>query len=500
TWQKLVSRGGKSRMADQARYKLAQLASNSGDHDTAVKLYSEIIDSKSDPGLLPYALYGQGWALMQSEKHEQAVEPLNQVLKDFKSHAVADDALLARGITLRHLGQFDNARIDLGDYLDLKPKGTNLGHALYEMALIDQKQKQPGKAAERLQQLVRDVPKYPTMDKVLYELGWSLRESGNDQEAEKRFTELVRRYPNASVAGEAAYFVGQKKYAAKDWKEAATQFQVAANKSSDADLSEKAHYRLGWSHFKSGDYQNAQKAFSQQAQKHPNGKLSLDAVMMVGECHFKVGSFQDALAAFTTARKRIESSNENAKTVRDDAERQVRELVLLHGGQSAAQLKKWDEAISWYDELKERFPATEYLPQLFYETGFAYQQKNDSDRALKFFSEVANNYRNEIAARARFMMGEIYFGNKEFDKAIPEFQRVMFGFGAEKAPDVIKNWQAKSGFEAGRCSEQLMQRAKSDNGRQKSREIAGKFFQYVIDKHPDHELAPKANDRLEKLK
>ncbi|NND97488.1 MAG: tetratricopeptide repeat protein, partial [Pirellulaceae bacterium] len=41
TWQKLVSRGGKSRMADQARYKLAQLASNSGDHDTAVKLYSE---------------------------------------------------------------------------------------------------------------------------------------------------------------------------------------------------------------------------------------------------------------------------------------------------------------------------------------------------------------------------------------------------------------------------------------------------------------------------
>ena len=93
----------------------------------------------------------------------------------------------------------------------------------------------------------------------------------------------------------------------------------------------------------------------------------------------------------------------------------------------------------------------------------------NKSEALKFFGEVADNYRNELAARARFMMGEIYFSDRAFDKAIPEFQRVMFGFGAEKAPDRIKNWQAKSGFEAARCSELLTQLAKTTASKNRAR-------------------------------
>ena len=98
------------------------------------------------------------------------------------------------------------------------------------------------------------------------------------------------------------------------------------------------------------------------------------------------------------------------------------------------------------------------------------------------------------------MMGEIHFANREYDQAIPEFQRVMYGFGADQAPDEIKNWQAKSGFEAGRCSDLLLQNAKTDNARNKARNYATDFYRYVIEKHPDHELADKSRDRLEKLK
>ena len=222
--------------------------------------------------------------------------------------------------------------------------------------------------------------------------------------------------------------------------------------------------------------------------------------MMVGECAFKVPDYKKALGAYEIARDHIRKNDENSKNLRDDAEKQVRELVLLHGGQSAAQLKQWDHSIQWYNELKQRFPDTAYLPQVFYETGFAYHQMNDTDSALKHFSQVAENYRNEIGARARFMIGEIYFGDKKFDQAIPEFQKVMYGYGAEKAPDDIKNWQAKSGFEAGRCSELLMQSARTENARKKARDFAIKFYQYVIDKHPGHELAKKSAERLEALK
>ncbi|QDT08952.1 tetratricopeptide repeat protein [Planctomycetes bacterium K23_9] len=499
-WEALVRRGKDSRMADQARYKLAQLASEAADHAGAIKLYGQIIDSRVDPGLVPYALYGKGWSLMQSDQHSQAMKPLDEVLRNYPKHPIRDEALLARGISRRHAGDFESAAEDLTEFLTYKPKDDNLGHALYELALIDQKQDKPKRAAARLQQLVDQVPKYPSMDKVLYELGWSLREAGDEEKAGATFADLVKKFPDASVTGEAAYFIGQKNYAAENWKDAAKQFTVAANKSKDKGLIEKSYYRLGWSLFKSEQFNQAADAFKKQTENEPNGKLSLDGMMMAGECEFRKPDYAQALKRYQIARKRIQLNDDNAKSIRDSAERQVRELILFHGGQSAAQLKKWDESIDWYDELKARFPATRYLPKLFYEIGFAYQQKDQPDRAMQYFSQVAEKYRDETAARSRFMMGEVYFGRKQFDKAIPEFQRVMFGFGAEKAPKQIKNWQAKSGFEAGRCSELMMQQARSNDSRNKSREIAKKFFQYVIDKHADHELMAKAKERMAALK
>ena len=499
-WQRVIREASNARMIDQARYKIAQVASDNQQYAEAIERYNQILKSKNDAGLIPYALYGKGWAHMQAKQFQAAIEPLDQMLRDHAEHALRNDAILARGITRRNLDQQEAARQDLAAYLQTQPNGTNLGHALYESALIDQKEKQPGEAAKKLERLVAEVPDYPSMDQVLYELGWSLQESGNNTAATRYFTQLINEHPDTPLIAEAAYFIGQQKYAEKQWVDAAKYYKIAADQADQTGLSEKAYYRLGWSLFKKADYDASERAFLAMSKTHPSGKLAFDADMMVGECRFKRGEFESALDGYAVARNKIRKQNDTSKTIRDGTERQVRELVFLHGGQSAAQLKKWDEAIEWYDELRERFPSSDYLPQVFYETGFAYQQKNDNPQALQYYREVADNYRNEISARARFMMGEIHFANREFDAAIPEFQRVMYGYGAEKAPTAFKNWQAKSAFEAGRCSELLMQAAKTEDSKNKAQNFAIEFYNFVIDKHSGHELASKSRDRLEALK
>ena len=45
-----------------------------------------------------------------------------------------------------------------------------------------------------------------------------------------------------------------------------------------------------------------------------------------------------------------------------------------------------------------------------------------------------------------------------------------------------------------------MQQAKSEKSREKSREFAENFFQYVVDKHADHDLFMKAREHLNKIK
>lgn len=499
-WRRVIERNQNRQMTAQAQYKLGQLANSAGKYPDAIRYYDQVLQNKSNPKLVPYALYGKGGALMQTQQFAEAIAPLSEMLLEYPDHPLHSDALLARGIARRNSGQSAEAGEDLKTYLETKPKGLNLGHALYEAALIDQTNKQPGMAAAKLEALIRQVPEYPTMDEVLYELGWSLEESGNESAAIKYFSMLTRNHSSSPLFAEAAYYLGQKAYLKEKWREAANLFRLASGESEDPKLAENSYYRLGWSLFKAMDYAASEKAFSEMAKLFPKGQFTFDAKTMTAECRFKRGEYQSAYDAYAVARSAILSRNETAKNILDKSERQVRELVFLHGGQSAAQLKKWQTAIEWYNELRERFPSSEYLPQIFYETGFAYQQLNKPTEALGFYQELADKYRNATAARARFMMGEIHFANREYDQAIPEFQRVMYGFGADQAPDEIKNWQAKSGFEAGRCSDLLLQNAKTDNARNKARNYATDFYRYVIEKHPDHELADKSRDRLEKLK
>ncbi len=499
-WESVQQQSPETGAADRARYELAQLAGREGDFASAIATYDEILASGNDPSLRPHALYGKGWSQMRQGDHAGAIESLDQTLEEAAAdHPIRDDALLSRGISRRNEGDVAGAREDLEAFLEGQPQGEALGNALYELALAEQQARSPEAAASHLRRLREQVPDYPDMDQVRYELAWSLREAGDEQGAADEFAALVEHHPENPLVAEAAYFLGQRLYAEQAWEEAAARFETAAASGEDPELTEKSLYRLGWARFKLGEFETSEEVFRRQAEQFPDGDLHLDAWMMIGESEFKRERFAAALDAYRECRDLLRDAGDSAETLRDDAERRVRELILLHGGQCASQLDEFEQAIQWYDELRKRFPATAYLPQVFYETGYAYQQLGDDERALQFYGEVANNYRTEIAARARFMMGEIRFGNERYDEAIPEFQRVMFGFGAEQASGEIKNWQAKSGFEAGRCAEALMQNAKSDAAKRRSHELVQTFYQYVVDKHPQHELAGEARERIEGL-
>ncbi len=499
TWSKLISAFPKSPRLDTARYNIAQTLARETKHEEAAAQYATVVNAGQNANLKPYALYGQGWNLLQAGKPADALGPLQRLVAEHKDHGLVDDAKLTIGIALRTLGKLPESKRQLNEALTLIPEGVNRGHALYELALIDQQEKRPQDAAKRLQDLVNTVPGYPNLDKVYYELGWALKESNQPVEANQAFEVLASKYPDSPLTAEANYVIGQRLYDESKWNEASERFRAALSKAKEAELMEKARYRLGWALFKANDFKASEQVFTEQAKLHPDGRLIADALFMTAENQFKQRNYQAALASYTRAKDRIVARNETAATVTDPAERQVSELVLLHGGQSAGQLEKWQEALNWYQILRQRFPETVYLGQAIYETGYAYEQLGQTDQALTHYEKVANEFRNETSARARFMIGEIYFSKRELSKAIPEFQRVMYGYGAEKAPNEIKNWQAKSGFEAGRCAELLIQSAGDAAKKKKSAEIAKEFFRYVIEKHPQHELATKSQERLDVL-
>ena len=185
----------------------------------------------------------------------------------------------------------------------------------------------------------------------------------------------------------------------------------------------------------------------------------------------------------------------DTKTLSD----KVEPLVLLHAGQSAAQLKKWDDSVKYLSAIATKYPDSTYETEAMYELGWAKKNLDKPDEALKDLEVAATKNRGEVGARARFMIGEIYFEKKDFDEANRQYQRAAFGYGGDAAPADVKNWQAKSAFQAARCAHVQVQTAKEAKKKADLIAEAKKFYALVAEKHADNELAAEAKKQLEAL-
>lgn len=494
TYERLLSDLPNSRLKAQTQYKLAQLTASDGDLQSALSQYRAIADDPQAASFHNFSIYGVAWCLMQQGNFRQALAELKPLLGKKLQDSIGSEALLAEGICLRNIGRSADAVESLQRFLDRQPSGQSLANGLYELALAQAAIKKIDQANLALQRIITEVPEYPGTDKVLYELAWNHQEQDQIQMATEKFESLFERYPSSPLAAEARYMVAQYDYDSGKYEQAISGYRQIIGTTNDQELLEKALYKLGWSLFEAQDYDDAAKAHDEQIEKFPSGALAVDGLFMRAECDFKQDRFEEAFAGFQRARNALENS-----VSQDTVSPQVKTLIYLHGAQCLRELKRWNESSQWLKVIIEKQAGSPYLPTAIYELGFCKQNLGKFDEAILHYSEVANNYRSEIAARARFMLGEIYFSQKDFEKAIPEFQRVMYGFGGEKAPDEIKKWQAKSAFEAARCSEALIQTL-NGSARKKIVETTIEFYRFLVDKHSaEVDLTAQAQTRLGEL-
>lgn len=493
TLELLLKKYPRSRLKSQAEYKLGQLSAASGNFRDAVSRYRSIVSDPDASSLHNFARYGIAWSLMQQEDYAGALKDLDSLLDNNVGGSVNAEAQLAKGVCLRKLGRTSEATKALQDFLAGSPKGASLGNGLYEIGLAYTDRQELETANRYLERILREVPDYAAKDKVLYELAWNYEDAGKSKEASRYFEQLQAEYPKSEFGAEAAYMIAQQHYSNKKYGKAVRVYQSVLDATNDPELLEKSLYKLGWSYFEQDDYRNASQSFGLQISKFPRGALLVDGLFMSGECAFKQDDYTAALPKYQKARQRLEVEGDRAV-----ASKQVQSLIYLHGAQCYREQKDWRNCESWLTVITKRFPESPYFATTLYEMGFCKQKQNQIKDALKYYSEVANTYRTVVGARARFMMGEVYFAQRDFAKAIPEFQRVMYGFGGDRAPEEIKNWQVKSAFEAARCSEVLIESLRG-TARKKVIETAQEFYAFIVDKHAAHDLAAQAQSRLGEL-
>ena len=478
-----------SAVRDQAYYRLGEFEYAAGDFDAAVKNYTDVIKNWPKSEFTPFAVYGRGWSQLQAGDFKAAVTSFGILLEQHPKHSLMADSLLARAIALRRETEYEPALRDLDQFLKLAPQPAQRVNALYERGLVEVALKKHSVAEQTFDELLQLDPKYSAADRVLYELAWAQKSQQKTEESLVSFRKLVEAYPQSSMAAESHFHLAEANYEKKSYKLAIDSYLAAKKSQADEELAEQVVYKIGWSHFKLDDFEAARQQFHAQIESGRDTPLVAEARFMEAECFFKQQKYEQAFPLFESAVMAIEAKKNQISEV-------IQVLVRLHAGQSALRLKQTDRAVELLTPVLERFPKSPYLAEARFERGKARNGMGQTAAALADFEQATRESRSVIGAQARFWLGEIQFKMKKYELAIKHYQRVMFGYGGENAPQEIKEVQATAGYECARCAEVQIKGEKNAARKAKLLADAKRWYQYVVAGHAGSRWASEAEKRL----
>lgn len=484
--QGIVTAFPRSQILDQVYFRLGEFLFAADRFTEAVSAYQQVLAKSPQSTLAPHALYGQAWAYLREPDTAKAERAFSQLIGQYGQHELVTDAYTGRAMARRAAGKYPEAIDDLNSVIakSSNPNQKLEAEYLKGVSLVDSKN--PAEAEKVFTTIHQQNPGFANDDKVLYELAWAQRSQDKPDAAAATFQMLAKSHPDSPLAAEAMYHVGESHYSKEDFAEAEKWYAMSASKAKTAEIGEKAVYKRAWSQYQQDKTREALQGFGQQIDKYPNGVLTSDAVFMQGECFFKDKQFDTALDSYGRVDPKSLSSDE------------MRSLLWLHAGQAASQQKMWSAAKKWYGQLVDQVPNSPLIGETYYELGWAAYNERNTAEAIRYFDQAAEASRGLAGARARFMLGEIYFEQKKYDEATSQFKRVVYGFGGEESLESVKPWQAKCAYEIGRCSEVQIRGADAAK-RAELIADAKKFYGLVSERYPESPEAKLAQTRLEAL-
>ena len=477
-----------STVRDQVLYRLGEIGFESGQFAAAREFYAQLIAELPKSPLVPSALYGSGWSALQAKQDAEAVQSFSQLIASYPQHELVAEAIVARAIAHRNQGDLPAAVADFEAYLQTKPEADRAAKALYERGVTEVKAKSWDAAIATFEQLLEAKSPATQGDKVLYELAWAWREKGDTDKSLERFAQLAKEFPESPLAAEANFHQGEAAYAEELFPQAIALYTAGAQTASESELAEKIAYKLAFAHFRGGDYPAAEAAFRQQVEKFAAGPLSADALFMVGESLYRQKKHAEAVTAYSRAVPAVDAHPQTTQ--------QVKWLSRLHGAQSANEAGQFEEAIRFVEPLAK----SETNEGMMFEAALEYGQ---ALKGLKRFAEAipalerAAASLDKTGARARAMIGEVHFEQKDYESAIKELKRVVYGYGGLDADKTVRPWQAFAAYEIGRCYAVQIKDAATA---QRTQYVAGaqEWFDYVVKNYPD-EMGAEAKKQLDKV-
>jgi len=371
-----------SRYLDDALFQKAQLNFEKGNYSKAVSNFTELINTKPSSQFVPYAYMRRASANYNLQAYDKSIEDYLVVVQQYKTHSVAEEALLP----LQEVLNLQNRSSEFDRYL-----------AAYKKANPDKR----------------------GLESVEFETAKNQYFNLDYNKAVNSFKGFISAYPESGKLDEAKYYIGESYYRLGENENALNYYNEILAKGTFGQMS-KIINRIGELEYASGRYENATYFYYKLVDAARTKKEQYYAWSGLMESYFQLKKY-DSVKHY--AQVILEKGNVNISS-QNKASLYLGKAAYAKGNYETAK----DEFLNTLNTAKDGFGAeAQYLlGKIFYDQ----KQYQKSIEALIELNNSFNVYK-EWVGRSYLLLADNYVALEDYFQAKGTLRSIIENFPLE---------------------------------------------------------------------
>ncbi len=347
--------------------------------------------------------------------HETAVNMLEEFIETYPNHIFLAAAYYQMGFHQFQLDHFSASETDFNRALELGVSEDSYEKAVYLIGESLWQRDSKFLASEQFEKYLTLYPEGLFADEALFKLGLYLYEKSNFPEAFLKFNSIIDEFPASAKLGMSRFYIGEMFFDQNKYFDAERYFQKAKDGQADQGLIE---LRLAQIKFYLREYQQAEKNLPLIPD---DPRYVFDKLILAGNIYFTRKNYSKALEAYDKALEYSPSPETEKK-------------VLNRKAWTLYQMKDYSRAAEIYRSLSQSGDGDpEYLLKA---ASSAFSAQNYS-AAIELYSEFVNLYpESDKLIDAKIGLANSYYNNGEFVQSALYYRELV---NPQVDPEIMKN-------------------------------------------------------------
>ena len=451
---------------------IAELALQDKRYDLSENYFMALTNNANPRKYVVRGLSGVAWVRLTRGDEESSVEVFERLVKEHGETGFAAEAAMACGKHFEQNKQHDKA-IDMYRHVQDKFSDSNFVSLakLREAYNLYKTEKQANLVRAESILLAYKNSETKFLDEATYQLAWLYLESDREDESSELFKKIVDDYPDSKYWTDAAYRVAQFAITDQDFDIARALVVRLYENDLSPEIKTRTLFLKGQLAVQDETWAVVETTMQDVLATTDDESIRKKSRYWLAEAMFQLEQYDNAVIE-------LDRLIGNPDLITE----QRLAWVNLRRVQCFAYEEEWTEALQSAEAGKKQFPDFEAAYEFDFIAGRAHAAQGRLVEARQAYQSVIDSpvgSSTQTAAMAQWRIGETYFHQENFERAIESYYRVDSLYG-------YKKWRAAALVEAGKCQEHLG-----------NWNHAVKLYAQLIEKFPESEFRVAAEHRMQ---